>query len=167
MRFATECVGLLGYRAGQRFWATLLGNEGQIGDELLEELIGNLVVSEFLARLVRLLAERIGVESRRATSRSPASRERASNTTGEETRQQLALRQIACRAEHYDDVGRNLSSRRGGSGRFHGVRHVVDGSQGRVVLNPMHVNTEVLARQKDDGRGRAGGCPAASVTDRQ
>ena len=62
MRFATECVGLLGYRAGQRFRATLLGNEGQIGDELLEELIGNLVVSELLARLVRLLAERIGVD---------------------------------------------------------------------------------------------------------
>ena len=62
MRFATEHLGLLGNRARQRFWTTLLGNEGQIGDELLEELVGDRVVSELLTGFMRLLAERLGID---------------------------------------------------------------------------------------------------------
>ncbi len=57
MHFAAEHLSLLGNRARQRFWTILLRNEGQIGDELLEELIGNGVVSELLAGLMRQLAE--------------------------------------------------------------------------------------------------------------
>ncbi len=59
---ATERVNLLGHRGAERLGTILLGNEGQTGDELLEELVGNGVVSELLAGFVCLLAEGLGVE---------------------------------------------------------------------------------------------------------
>jgi hypothetical protein len=60
---AAECLDLLGHRARQGLRALLLGNKGQVGDELLEELFGIGVVGEFLAGLVRhFFAERLAVQ---------------------------------------------------------------------------------------------------------
>ena len=61
-RFAAERLALLGYRLRQRLRTILLGDEGQIGDELIGELIRNLVVSELAASLPRLLAESLAVD---------------------------------------------------------------------------------------------------------
>ena len=51
MDFAAEHLSLFGNRARQRFWTILLRNEGQIGDELLEEFIGDRVVKRTRCRL--------------------------------------------------------------------------------------------------------------------
>ncbi len=59
-----------------------------------------------------------------------------------QSRQQFALRQIACGAEHYDDMRRNFASRRSDSASFHGIRHIHDGSQGCLDSHPAQVNTE-------------------------
>src|ERR1700722_17275077 len=60
---AAECLNLLGHRARQSLRALLLGNKGQIGDELLEEIIGIGVGGDLLARLVRhFFAERLAFQ---------------------------------------------------------------------------------------------------------
>lgn len=59
---AAERLGLFGDRACQGLGAALLRHERQIGDELFEQFVGNLVVRELLAGLVRLLTEGVGVE---------------------------------------------------------------------------------------------------------
>jgi hypothetical protein len=59
---AAECLGLLGNRAGQRLRSGLLRNKRQVGDELVEEFVADLVVSELLARLLGQLAKSVVVD---------------------------------------------------------------------------------------------------------
>ena len=104
---AAEGLALLGHRAASASGPCCWGTKVKLAMNCIDELIGNVVVGELLAGLVRQLRGRSSLSS--SSSDVPMTRISGASFEQDEVQQagqQLSACQIACGAEHYDDVRR-------------------------------------------------------------